>query len=192
MAEMEEERKAEMEITEEETEITEAEVEITDTKEKLPEQMGAMLKGVIKLLSKTKSLKETFLGNNMIFSISQKIIYAHKRLNYLHLSFTRSAGKDYPTNSLAALRKKFPGLELAPEDLIPKDYPRDRLPGRGGGGGKRKNGGGNRNQARPSSQNGGGNRNQARPSSPSGDDDSYCPGGGLEDCIRFCKIFDKI
>ena len=111
---------------------------------------------------------------------------------YLHLSFTRSAGKDYPTNSLAALRKKFPGLELAPEDLIPKDYPRDRLPGRGGGGGKRKNGGGNRNQARPSSQNGGGNRNQARPSSPSGDDDSYCPGGGLEDCIRFCKIFGNI
>ena len=83
MAEMEEERKAEMEITEEETEITEAEVEITDTKEKLPEQMGAMLKGVIKLLSKTKSLKETFLGNNMIFSISQKIIYANKKLCYI-------------------------------------------------------------------------------------------------------------
>ena len=83
MAEMEEERKAEMEITEEETEITEAEMEITDTKEKLPEQMGAMLKGVIKPLSKTKSPKETFLGNNMIFSISQKIIYAHKRLCYI-------------------------------------------------------------------------------------------------------------
>ena len=107
----------------------------------------------------------------------------------MHLSSTRSAGKDYPTNSLAALRKKFPGLELAPEDLIPKDYPRDRLPGRGGGGGKRKNGGGNnRNQARPSSAQTG---NQARPSSPSSDDESYCPGGGLEDCIRFCKIFEK-
>ena len=65
MAEMEEERKAEMEITE-------AEMEITDTKEKPPEQMGVMLKGVIKPLSKTKSPKETFLGNNyMIFSISK-------------------------------------------------------------------------------------------------------------------------
>ena len=26
--------------------------------------------------------------------------------------FNSTAGKDYPTNSLAALRKKFPGLEL--------------------------------------------------------------------------------
>ena len=58
MAEMEEERKAEMEIT--------------DTKEKLPEQMGAMLKGVIKPLSKTKSPKETSLGNNCMIKYFKK------------------------------------------------------------------------------------------------------------------------
>ena len=65
MAEMEEEEKAEMEITEEELEITAEEM---DTKEKLPKQMGAVPKGVIKPLSKTKSPKETSLGNNYILN----------------------------------------------------------------------------------------------------------------------------
>ena len=47
--------------------------------------------------------------------------------------FNSTAGKDYPTNSLAALRKKFPGLELAPDELIVPGYPIQNLPRRNKG-----------------------------------------------------------
>merc|ERR1712025_906848 len=84
-------------------------------------------------------------------------------------------GKDYPINSLAAWRKRpgYENIELAPEDLIPANYPRDQLPGRGGK--RNRNGGGNKNR----------NGNQKRPSSSSASE-SYCPGGALQECIRFC------
>ena len=36
----------------------------------------------------------------------------HIDLEIIVMFFNSTAGKDYPTNSLAALRKKFPGLEL--------------------------------------------------------------------------------
>merc|ERR1739844_88922 len=90
-----------------------------------------------------------------------------------------NAGKDYPVNSLAAWRKPpgYENIELAPEDLIPANYPRDQLPGRGGK--RNRNGGGNKNR------NGNGNGNQKRPSSSSASE-SYCPGGALQECIRFC------
>merc|ERR1712088_1052972 len=63
-----------------------------------------------------------------------------------------SAGKDYPVNSLAALRKKFPGLGLAPDELIVPGYPLGNLPRRNKG---NRNSGGNRNGNRTN----GGNRN---------------------------------
>merc|ERR1712088_266910 len=97
-----------------------------------------------------------------------------------------SAGKDYPVNSLAALRKKFPGLGLAPDELIVPGYPLGNLPRRNKG---NRNSGGNRNGNRTNGGNrNGGNRrnqNQNRPTSSTASE-SYCAGGSLQECIRFC------
>ena len=98
-------------------------------------------------------------------------------------------GKDYPVNSVDALRKKgFGNIELAPASLITPDYPglaslptsQRKLPPPA----NRKSGGGNNRRSqgsRPRSSNGGGRKQQQ-----SSNGDSYCPGGTLEACIGFC------
>ena len=87
-----------------------------------------------------------------------------------------NAGKDYPANSLHALRKRpgFENIEMAPDHLITPDYP-------GLGGSKsqaqsKRPGGG---VAPPRGQNQGGG-------GASGGNGGYCPGGSLQECIRFC------
>lgn len=98
-------------------------------------------------------------------------------------------GKDYPVNSVDALRKKgFGNIELAPASLITPDYPglaslptsQRKLPPPA----NRKSGGGNNRRSqgsRPRSSNGGGRKQQQ-----SSNGDSYCPGGTLQACIGFC------
>jgi len=97
-----------------------------------------------------------------------------------------TAGKDYPVNSLAAWRKRpgFENIELAPDHLVVAGYP-----GLGGGNGGRKGGAGG------GGRNGGGKRKSQPPASSSSASTTsggggYCPGGSLQDCIRFCPSDD--
>ena len=80
-----------------------------------------------------------------------------------------AAGKDYPTFSLKQLEKKgFKGIQPAPEDLIPKDYPKQ---------------GGARRSGQKSGQ-----RSGQRPGSKSGQRSGgggKCP-GSLDDCMGAC------
>merc|ERR1712226_1434527 len=98
-------------------------------------------------------------------------------------------GKDYPVNSVDALRKKgFGNIELAPASLITPDYPglaslptsQRKLPPPA----NRKSGSGNNRRSQGSSprSSNGGRRKQQQQSNG----DSYCPGGSLEACIGFC------
>ena len=105
-------------------------------------------------------------------------------------------GKDYPVNSVDALRKKgFGNIELAPASLITPDYPglaklptstrklpppANRKSGSGGRNNRRSQGGSN---GSPRSSNGGGRKQQQSQNNGGG---SYCPGGSLEACIGFC------
>lgn len=105
-------------------------------------------------------------------------------------------GKDYPVNSLDALRKKgFGNIELAPASLITPDYPglaklptstrklpppANRKSGSGGRNNRRSQGGSN---GSPRSSNGGGRKQQQSQNNGGG---SYCPGGSLQACIGFC------
>eukprot|EP00091_Calanus_sinicus_P014481 TRINITY_DN32037_c0_g1_i1.p1 TRINITY_DN32037_c0_g1~~TRINITY_DN32037_c0_g1_i1.p1 ORF type:complete len:250 (-),score=48.94 TRINITY_DN32037_c0_g1_i1:226-975(-) len=89
------------------------------------------------------------------------------------------AGKDYPNYSLSSLNKKgnFKGIKAAPQDKIPKNYPRNS----GGGGGKRAQGsnrGGNR----------GGSNGKRNGGSGGGGD---CP-GSLDDCMAACPASLKV
>lgn len=89
------------------------------------------------------------------------------------------AGKDYPNYSLSSLNKKgnFKGIKAAPQDKIPKNYPRNS----GGGGGKRAQGsnrGGNR----------GGSNGKRKGGSGGGGE---CP-GSLDDCMAACPASLKV
>merc|ERR1712228_629995 len=99
------------------------------------------------------------------------------------------AGQDYPTNSLSGLRKKgFKDVKHAPDDKIPKDYPRN-----GGGGGRKNGGGGGRKQ--PGGRRGSGGRRSGSQRKnggiSGGGGGSDCP-GSLDDCIAVCPSSLKV
>ena len=77
---------------------------------------------------------------------------------------------------------RFENIELAPDHLVVAGYP-----GLGGGNGGRKGGAGGGD--------GGGKRKSQPPASSSSASTTsggggYCPGGSLQDCIRFCPSDD--
>ena len=87
-----------------------------------------------------------------------------------------AAGKDYPTFSLKQLEKKgFKGIQPAPEDLVPKDYPKQggaRRPGQKSGqkSGQRS---GSKSGSKSAKRGGGGGGG------------GKCP-GSLDDCMGAC------
>jgi len=85
------------------------------------------------------------------------------------------AGKDYPNYSVSGLNKKanFKGIKSAPQDKIPKNYPKSS-----GGGSSRR--GGNRGGSK-------GGSNGSRKSGGGGD----CP-GTLDDCMAACPASLKV
>lgn len=87
------------------------------------------------------------------------------------------AGKDYPNYSISGLNKKgnFKGIKPAPQDKIPKNYPKSS-----GGGSSRR--GGNRGGSK-------GGSNGSRKSSSGGGGD--CP-GTLDDCMAACPASLKV
>eukprot|EP00088_Acartia_fossae_P069055 TRINITY_DN8914_c0_g1_i3.p1 TRINITY_DN8914_c0_g1~~TRINITY_DN8914_c0_g1_i3.p1 ORF type:complete len:341 (+),score=67.16 TRINITY_DN8914_c0_g1_i3:49-1023(+) len=97
------------------------------------------------------------------------------------------AGKDYPTNSIKSLRNKYPGIEAAPKDKIPKNYPARK---QGGSNGHRPAGGGRDSSGgRRSNGNRGGNSGQNRASG--GQSGKGCP-GSLDDCMASCPSEIKV
>lgn len=80
-------------------------------------------------------------------------------------------GKDYPTNSINSVRKQYPGIKIAPQDKVTKDYPS-----------KQKSGG--RRKSNKSQQN-------TRPSQNKGGQGQGCP-GNLGDCMASCPSDIKV
>eukprot|EP00092_Neocalanus_flemingeri_P007571 GFUD01008171.1.p1 GENE.GFUD01008171.1~~GFUD01008171.1.p1 ORF type:complete len:353 (+),score=88.88 GFUD01008171.1:170-1228(+) len=89
-----------------------------------------------------------------------------------------AAGKDYPNFSISGLNKKgFKGIKPAPQDKIPKNYPKNKGGNRGGAGASSSSRKGNRGGAAASAS--------SRKKSGGGGGGGDCP-GTLDDCMESC------
>jgi len=95
-------------------------------------------------------------------------------------------GKDYPTNNLDALRKKHPNIAPAPDHLITPDYPGLGGKGASGAGAPKGAPAGAPRGAPKSAPSAGGAAARKSAPAPAADGASYCAGGKLEECIKFC------